>query len=83
MYRVVVRPKAAKSLSRIDNKYQRRLNTALVLLQSDPYSGKPLIGKYIGYLSLRVWPYRIVYAVDKPRKTVLVIAIGHRQGIYR
>lgn len=81
MHRVAVSPKAAKALNKIEKKHQRRIGAALVLLQSDPLKGKPLTGKYTGTYSLRVWPYRVIYLIEKKKKLIYVISIGHRQGI--
>ena len=34
-------------------------------------------------LRLRVGDYRIIYSVDDNRRTVTIIAIGHRREVYR
>lgn len=39
-------------------------------------------GDYRGAYALRVWPYRIIYRIEKKRVTVYVLANGHRQGVY-
>lgn len=83
MHRVVVRQKAAKALNIINKKHQRRIDAALALLQSDPYKVTPLTGKFVGAFSLRVWPYRVIYLIEKRKKMVFVIAIRHRQGVYK
>lgn len=33
--------------------------------------------------SLRVWPYRIIYQIKNKELVILIIKVGHRQGIYR
>ena len=48
-------------------------------LSSHPYDFKALSGKeFRGFYRLRVSDYRIVYTVSENRKTVRVLAIGHR-----
>jgi len=54
----------------------------LEVIQDDPFSGKQLHGPRAGQYSFRVWPYRIIYRVEKEKLLVLVIAFGHRQGVY-
>jgi len=42
-----------------------------------------LEGEYRGQWSLRVWPYRIIYRVEKRKLIVLILEIAHRQGAYK
>jgi addiction module RelE/StbE family toxin len=55
---------------------------ALEGLREDPYAGKKLQGELYGLYSLRVWPYRIIYMVEKRIITVTVVAIGQRKDVY-
>ncbi|MBU4299512.1 type II toxin-antitoxin system RelE/ParE family toxin [Patescibacteria group bacterium] len=36
----------------------------------------------MGAYSYRVWPYRIIYRIYKNLLLIIVIRIGHRQGVY-
>ena len=83
MYQVLVKKSARKSLERIDHRYRKRILDALTILRSDPLLGKALRGELEGFYSLRVWPYRIIYAVYKDTLVVFVIAIEHRQTVYQ
>ncbi|MBI4407115.1 MAG: type II toxin-antitoxin system RelE/ParE family toxin [Candidatus Kerfeldbacteria bacterium] len=83
MYQVSLKPSAEKSLAKLPTKDQQRVRLALIGLQKDPYGGKKLQGEYKGYWSIRVWPYRIIYTIMKQELIVIVVAIGHRQGVYR
>jgi len=49
----------------------------------DPFVGKKLKGEYENQYSYRVWPYRIIYEIRKNELVVLVIRVGHRQGVYK
>jgi mRNA interferase RelE/StbE len=60
-----------------------KIQTALLVIASNPYVGKKLKGKYKDALSYRVWPYRIQYIINKNELVVLVIRIDHRQGVYK
>ena len=81
-YIVKVRPKAAKSFESIPNKFHKKLLYALSSLEHDPLLGKPLMGRLKGYYSLRVYPYRIIYTILKNELIIIVVDIGHRQGVY-
>ena len=83
MYTVVLVRKAKKQLTRLPKQDQNRVNKSLVYLRHDPFAGKKLRGEYRNSYSLRVWPYRIIYTIAKKKVTVVVLAIGHQQGVYR
>ncbi len=81
-YQVRISPKARKELLKIPNRNRERIVFALIHLQEEPFSGKSLKGKFEGFYSLRSWPYRIIYSINKSELLVWVIHIGHRQGVY-
>ncbi|MFH1610927.1 MAG: type II toxin-antitoxin system RelE/ParE family toxin [Patescibacteria group bacterium] len=83
VYKIVLPKKVQKDLQKIDNKYRQRIRLALIGLSNDPFLGKKLDGKRKDQLSLVVWPYRIIYEIFKKELVVLVIRIGHRQGVYK
>lgn len=82
MYRVILIPKAEKQLEKLERRYQERITAALLKLKEHPFSGKKLEGELEGGRAIRVWPYRIIYTVDKKIITVTVVAIGHRKDVY-
>ena len=83
MYRIVLSRNAVKDLDKIKKKYKPHIFAALFDLRKNPHLGKKLKGKFRDCYSLRVGAYRIIYKVYKRKLNVLVIRIGHRQGIYR
>ena len=53
-------------------------------LAEDPYRvSKALEGPLDGLRSARRGPYRIVFSIDDPSRTVLVRQIAHRDDVYR
>jgi mRNA interferase RelE/StbE len=82
MFHVVYRPAAVKALDKIPLSWRRRIVRAIDGLKENPYSGKKLQGKLSGAFSLRVWPYRIIYCIDKIKITIIILEIGHRQEVY-
>jgi mRNA interferase RelE/StbE len=81
-YQVIIPAKVQKELNKIPVNYHRKITAALVVLSNNPYSGKKLKGERKGEWSLIVWPYRIIYRIKKYQLIVLIVKIGHRQGIY-
>lgn len=82
-YQIVVPKKVQKELNKIDVKYKNKISAVLISLQDDPFIGKKLHGKYKKQLSYNVWPYRIIYEIEKKKLIILIINIGHRQGVYK
>jgi len=81
-HKVILPHKVQKELDRIDYEFRTKIIEALVVIGDNPQLGKKLTGEYKGLRSFRVWPYRIIYSVDHGQLLVLVIKIGHRQGVY-
>jgi len=75
--------KAKKDLQEIPKKYQQNILTVFPLLAENPYVGKKLSGKLEGLFCYKVWSYRIIYRVYKKLVLVVIIRIGHRQGVYK
>lgn len=83
MYQIILKKNAQKYLKKADKRYKTRIIKLLFLLQKDPHISKPLLGILKGYYSLRVWPYRIIYKIYHNKKTIVIIDIDHRQGVYK
>lgn len=81
-YTVIVPKRVQKEINRIDKRYQAKIKTALVLLSGDPLLGKRLEGERKNEWSFRVWPYRIIYQIENKKMIILIIKVGHRQGVY-
>ena len=83
MYQILLSRSAARDIEKVDKKHKPHIFAALFDLRKDPYLGKKLQGKFRDCYSLRVGFYRIIYEVYKRKLNILVIRIGHRQGIYK
>ncbi len=81
-YKLVIPKRVQNELNKIDCRYQPRISAALVALAGDPFLGKKLEGEYKKQRSYSVWPYRIIYEIYKKELIILIITVGHRQGIY-
>lgn len=83
VWEIRLEKRVQKELDKIPLQYQRRILVALSIIAGDPLVGKKLTGKLSDIYSYRVWPYRIIYKVYRNILLVVIIRIGHRQGIYK
>ncbi len=82
-YQLKVKPRVEKELKKLPKDIYYKILSAFTVLSRNPYIGKKMWGEYDGCYNYRVWPYRIIYEIHKKELVVLVIRIGHRQGIYK
>ena len=84
-----IAPSAASYLQRLPRKQQEAIAEALNYLcnvspfrHSNPTVIKPLKGEYKGLWRYRLGDIRIIYAVDRERRAIRVVAIDNRGDIY-
>ena len=80
---VIVTPNALRQYEHFQKSDQIKIRNKLLLLEKHPLEGKKLAGKLAEIRSLRAWPYRILYYVNKKERKVFIVTIAHRQGVYR
>jgi mRNA interferase RelE/StbE len=83
VWEIKIEKKVLKQLDRIPLPYQKKVLAALTVIANNPFLGKKLRGELADLYSYRVWPYRIIYKIYKHLLVVVVIHIGHRQGVYK
>lgn len=79
--RVVYSSTAAKKILRLPPPERKKILRRIYQLSLDPCSGKKLKGKLEGLWSFRAWPYRIIYQIES--KELHIVAVDHRQGVYK
>lgn len=80
-FAVFLHPKAAKELERLEETLRNRITERLRELKDHPESiGKAL--KPSDFWSLRIGDYRAIFEIDRAKKQVIVLFIGHRKKIY-
>ena len=62
---------------------EKKVVKKLKTIQVNPLLGKHLTGELKDFYSLKAWPYRIIYEVNKKKRRVEVNKIVHRQGAYK
>jgi len=81
VFTVLLHPKAAKELEKIENATKTRIVERLRDLKDNPERvGKVL--RHSNFWSLRVGDYRAIYEIDRTRRQVIVLFIGHRKKVY-
>ncbi len=80
---VYLTKKAQKNVRKLSPEDKKRCADALRILGNDPLRGEQLLGEFKGLRRYRVGTLRIVYKLEKKPNRVIVVAIGHRRGIYR
>ena len=84
-YKVVWHEKALDDLKGIDKQQAKAIvEKARTYLTKDPLSlGKPLKGMFKGLYRYRFGDYRIIYAIDRKEKLIIVLRVGDRKDIYK
>lgn len=80
---IVLSKKAQKNYKKIPKIEQKKIKEKLVALKRNPLIGKKLDAEYADFRSLRAWPYRIIYHINKSKQQIEIAAILHRQGAYK
>jgi len=70
-----------RELKQLDRQTQIRIIKELRILEEKPFTGKRLVGRLQGLLSLRVGDYRIIYQVAD--NNIIIRTVGHRKTIYK
>ncbi|OGZ24054.1 MAG: hypothetical protein A3A08_01435 [Candidatus Nealsonbacteria bacterium RIFCSPLOWO2_01_FULL_41_9] len=81
-YQLKIKPKVDKELKSLAKVDYYKILSAFTILSRDPFLGKKMEGEYKNCYNYRVWPYRIIYQIYKKELIVLIIRVGHRQGVY-
>jgi mRNA interferase RelE/StbE len=83
MYRVAIERAAEKSLAKISEPWQGKIQHALRDLATAPRPQGAIKLKGRDAWRIRVGDYRIVYEIHDDVLLVLVVDVGHRREIYR
>ncbi len=80
-YKILLHPKAAKFLKKLNEKIREKTVAALTELESSPKTnGQQLRDQRL--FRLRIGDYRAIYTVDEDEKKVIILFIGHRRDVY-
>lgn len=84
MYQLRIKRSAEHDLKQLPEPLFERINEQILALREEPRpSGVlKLKGKSDGW-RIRVGDYRIIYQIDDPAQTVLIVRVRHRRDVYR
>lgn len=81
-FQLYIPKSAAKAITKIPEPWQSRIIKALDAIVENPFYGEKMMGKLKDKRKIRIWPYRVIYKLDEKNKVIVIVEIGHRQGIY-
>ena len=79
-FTVLIRPKAAKSLRKLQRSVGVRIAESLARLEESPEIGEQL--RPSQFWRIRVGDYRVIYEIDRSSNGVIVLFVGHRKNVY-
>ena len=82
-FKVEMPPAIAESLKHLHPDLRRHIKQALIAIAEDPACGVMLLRELKGLYKFRVRRYRIVYEVVEKSRVVRILAIAHRETVYR
>jgi len=80
-YRVLLHPKAADFLRRLNSPLREKIKGCLRELEKAPEEkGQRL--KHSSFYRLRIGDYRAIYEIHPENREVVILFIGHRRKVY-
>lgn len=74
---------AEKQYKKLTQSDKNKIDKKTSLLINEPLSGKKLSGEYKETMSLKAWPYQIIYMINERKNEIWIVSILHRQGAYK
>jgi len=74
---------AEKQYKKLTQSDKEKIDKKIILLEKEPFSGKKLSGEYKETMSLKAWPYRMIYIINERKNKIWIVSILHRQGAYK
>lgn len=81
-YRPDIPPHVAEVIRSLPPEVKRGVKATIRALSDDPGAGAPLQRELDGLWKYRVRRFRVVYAVDRQRRVLRIVAVGHRRAVY-
>lgn len=80
-FKILLDPRAAKSLNNTESVLRARIKSALHDLEISPETkGEPLHPSK--YWKIRIDDYRAIYTIERRDNLVIVLFVGHRSKVY-
>ena len=75
-------PHVAEIIRHLPPDVKHGIRQALRALSVDPNIGEPLRRELEGLWKYQVRRFRIIYAIDRVRRNIRIVAVGHRRSVY-
>jgi mRNA interferase RelE/StbE len=82
MFRADIPPHISDVIRHLSPDLKHSIKAAVRALCVNPSEGAPLVKELEGLWKYRVSRFRIVYAIDRRRKVIRIMAVGHRRSVY-
>ena len=83
-YQALLRPAAGRDLAKLPPDIRSRVTDVLFARENDPRPpGTTKLSGSANVWRVRVGDYRVIFEIDEPAHTVLVLRIAHRRDAYR
>ncbi len=70
-----------KSVEKIPQPWQKRILDILTILEINPFMGTKMQGGLSDKRKIVIWPYRIIYQINKKEKSIIVVEVKHRGNV--
>lgn len=77
-YYVYIPNHVTKVTKKFPRDWKLRIDEKVRELETNPFLGIPMQGKYSDRRKIVIWPYRVVYVVDKIKKVIEIKEIESR-----
>lgn len=81
-FRVDIPPHVADVIRSLHPDLKLLIKSVIRAIAANPECGDPLQRELDGLRKYRVRRFRIVYAVDRKRRVIRLMAVGHRRSVY-
>lgn len=83
IWKIEYNKEAVRNLEKIPISEKNKIFKGIEALKENPDLGKQLVGPLKGLRSLRIGNYRAIYKKEMQIITIIILAVGHRKGIYK
>jgi mRNA interferase RelE/StbE len=81
-FRPDIPPHVAEVIRALHPDLKRSIKAAVRGIATDPECGEPLLRELDGLWKYRVRRFWVVYAIDRKRRMIRLVAVGHRRHVY-
>jgi len=81
-FRPDIPPHVAEVIRSLHPDLKRSVKAAIRGIATDPECGEPLLRELDGLWKYRVRRFRIVYSIDRKKRVIRLMAVGHRRHVY-